>query len=177
MEPNVNLVKRVRSGDVEAFGDLIARYERTLLAFALSKLHDIHAAEDVVQTTALLAFRKFGTLRDEHKFGNWLIKIAQSQVKQAFRTRSVLTNRSLESIEHPDRLHWEDSIWIEHEYLLDLISQLPDDEQLLIGMRYFDGQSMSEIAQFCSRPIGTVTKQLSRAIAHLRSLFEKEDRE
>jgi len=66
------------------------------------------------------------------------------------------------------------SDWIEKERLLNLISRLPDHERVLIGLRFFDGQSVAEIAQITARPVGTVTKQLSRAIARLRVLFDKE---
>ncbi len=67
MVSDAELVARVRRGDVEAFGQLIERYEKTLLAAVLAESHDIHTAEDVVQATLLLAFRRLETLRDEHK--------------------------------------------------------------------------------------------------------------
>ena len=47
-------------------------------------------------------------------------------------------------------------------------------ERLLIGLRYFDGHSMAEIAALSARPVGTVTKQLSRAVARLRAWWDKE---
>ena len=49
MTSDAELVGRVLQGDVESFGDLIKRYEKSLLAAALARTHDIHAAEDVVQ--------------------------------------------------------------------------------------------------------------------------------
>jgi Sigma-70, region 4 len=55
--------------------------------------------------------------------------------------------------------------WIDNEYLLSLIARLPEPEGVLIGLRYFDGHSMAEIAAISARPLGTVTKQLSRAMA------------
>ena len=58
------LVDRAQQGDVESFGLLVRRYERSVLAVALRELRDIHAAEDVTQTTLLLAFRRLETLKD-----------------------------------------------------------------------------------------------------------------
>jgi RNA polymerase sigma-70 factor, ECF subfamily len=66
-------------------------------------------------------------------------------------------------------------IWIEHEHLLSLVARLPDHERVLIGQRYLDGHSIAEIAAITSRPIGTVTKRLSRAIARLRLWWDKEN--
>ena len=51
---DAQLVAQVRQGDVEAFRQLAERYERTLLAIAIGKLHDFHRAEDVVQATLLV---------------------------------------------------------------------------------------------------------------------------
>ena len=65
--------------------------------------------------------------------------------------------------------------WIDHDVLLRLVSRLPDRERVLVGLRYFDGHSMAEIAEIAGRPVGTVTKQLSRAIARLRAAWNKEN--
>ena len=43
---DAELVAQVRLGDVEAFGELAQRYERTVLAVAIDKLHDFDKAED-----------------------------------------------------------------------------------------------------------------------------------
>ena len=65
--------------------------------------------------------------------------------------------------------------WIDNQQLLSLIARLPERERILIGLRYFDGHSMAQIAAITTRPIGTATKQLSRAIARLRSWWDKEN--
>jgi len=83
------LVDRVRRGDVESFGALSRRYERSVLAIALAGLHDIHAAEDVVQSTLLLAFQRLATLNNSSKFGPWLVQIARRQVIESVRKRPV----------------------------------------------------------------------------------------
>ena len=89
MVPDAQLVASVRLGDVEAFGQLAERYERILLAIALAKARDFHEAEDIVQTTLLVAFRRLETLHDERRFGPWLMQIARRQLVEAFRTRRV----------------------------------------------------------------------------------------
>ena len=172
---DAQLVERVRLGDVEAFGQLAERYERSLLAIAIAKLHNIHSAEDVVQATLLLAFRQLGTLRDEGKFGPWLIKIAHSQVVEAVRTRQIPMRVLLDDSKHEMADNTNDQSWIENEHLLTLLARLPEHERVLIGHRYFDGHSVAEIAAISARPIGTVTKQLSRAIARLRAWHDKEN--
>ena len=43
------LVQRIRSGDTDAWGELISRYEGRLLAFAESRLRNRDVGEDIVQ--------------------------------------------------------------------------------------------------------------------------------
>ena len=171
MTSDAELVNRVRRGDREAFGTLIARYERSVLAVAVAELRDLQTAEDVTSTTLLLAFQKLATLKDAASFGPWLMQIARRQIVDAVRGRRETVAVSLDTaplIESPD------ADWIEHEQLLGLVARLPEHERWLVGMRYFDGLSMSEIAVSTGRPIGTVTKQLSRAIARLREWLDEE---
>ncbi len=171
MVSDAQLVARVRLGDLEAFGQLAERYERSLLAIALAKLRNFHGAEDVVQVSLLLAFRRLETLRDDDKFGPWLVQIAHCQVVEATRARPMPVSVSLDEYGHSAA---EGANWIENEHLLGLVDRLPDHERVLVGLRYFDGHSMAEIATISGRPIGTVTKQLSRAIVRLRSCYNKE---
>jgi RNA polymerase sigma-70 factor (ECF subfamily) len=172
---DAELVARVRRGDVEAFGQLIERYEKGLLASVLAELHDIHTAEDVVQATLLLAFRRLETLREAAKFGPWLMQIARRQVVEAVRARPIAVGIPLDHSKHERADGASIETWIENEHLLNLIARLPDHERVLVGLRYFDGHSTPEIAAITARPIGTVTKQLSRAIVRLRSWWDKEN--
>jgi len=171
---DVELVARVRLGDVEAFGKLVQRYERTVLAVAISKLRDFHTAEDVTQSTFLLAFKRLGTLRDDAKFGAWLIQIAHAQVMEAIRSRRIPAAISL-AAEHAIGEDAKLDALNDHEQILTLVAQLPDHERVLIGLRYFDGHTMAQAAVITGRPIGTVTKQLSRAIERLRNRWQKEN--
>jgi RNA polymerase sigma-70 factor (ECF subfamily) len=172
---DAQLVVRVRLGDVDLFGQLAQRYERSLLAIALAELRNFHEAEDVVQTTLLLAFRQLKTLRDERKFGPWLIQIARCQVVETANARQIPVTISLNESRNRTADDTNNDAWIESEHLLGLVARLPDHERLLVGLRYFDGHNMTDIAAITGRPLGTVTKQLSRAASRLRSWYDEED--
>ena len=48
------------------------------------------------------------------------------------------------------------------------ITRLPEHERIVVVMRYVDGRSVKDIADATGRPVGTISKQLSRAIERLR---------
>jgi RNA polymerase sigma-70 factor (ECF subfamily) len=173
---DAELVARVRQGDVEAFGPLAQRYERTLLAAALARVGDIHTAEDVVQAALLRAFQRLSTLRDTSKFGPWLMQIARRQMVDVVRALADPVAVSVGDCRHAGVLGGSGGdAWSDAEDLLDAVARLPDHERVVVGLRYFDGHAVIDIAAITGRPVGTVTKQLSRAIKRLRCLCDKEN--
>jgi RNA polymerase sigma-70 factor (ECF subfamily) len=149
----------------------------SVLAVALAGLRDIDAAEDVVQMTLLAGFQRLSTLTNPSKFGPWILQIARRQVIESVRKRQMAVavpgNDAIELATDdppvPD--------WIDTEHLLNLIDRLPTRERVLIGLRFFDGHSLADIAEITTRPLGTVSKQLSRATTRLRAWLEKEDKQ
>ena len=167
------LISQVRHGTAEAFGVLVRRYERSVLGLALAELRDLHAAEDVAQAAFLLAYRRLETLQDARRFGPWLMQIARRQVLDLAGARRVPVTTASGMVIDPSADDTAPS-WVEHEHLLSLVARLPEQERVLVGLRYFDGHSVAEIAELSGRPLGTVTKQLSRAVARLRDWYETE---
>jgi RNA polymerase sigma-70 factor (ECF subfamily) len=172
---DAELVALVRRGNIEAFGLLAQRYEKTLLAAAIAHVGDLHTAEDVVQAALLRAFERLDSLRDPERFGAWLLQVARRQALDAMRPRPIPA--LLHADDRESRSSTEAScadVWIEHEHLLNTVAGLPDGERTLIGLRYFDGHSMAEIAAITGRPLGSVTKQISRILARLRFQWEED---
>jgi RNA polymerase sigma factor (sigma-70 family) len=54
------------------------------------------------------------------------------------------------------------------DHLSSELMRLPEREQRLLMLRYFNGHSIEEISRITGRPVGTVTKQMSRGYARLR---------
>ena len=165
------LIDRIRSGDVQAYGTLVERYERGVLAAVLPIVRgDLHAAQDVVQDVFVQCYLKLAGLRDGSRFGWWITKAARRQAIRA--SRRIKPMRAVGgSVDVPadvaDTLDAD-----EHQQLLNCVRQLPKHERLMVSLRFFDGHSVKEIAAMTGRPVGTVTKQLSRALQRLRDQFQ-----
>src|SRR5256714_4978381 len=70
------LVTRSRSGDTEAFNQLVRRWERPIFALAYRTLGREEDARDVTQDTFLRAFRALPGFKGDAKFSSWLYRIA-----------------------------------------------------------------------------------------------------
>jgi RNA polymerase sigma-70 factor (ECF subfamily) len=79
------LITRVRSGDHEAFYDLVRPHERGIYLAALSIVHNDADAEEVIQETILKAFKAIGRFREEAKFSTWIFQIAINESRMKLR--------------------------------------------------------------------------------------------
>lgn len=170
------IVDKAKQGDLPAYGTLVERYERAVFATVFSIVGDRHAAEDVTQDVFILGFQKLKLLRDPTRFPHWLLKVARREaVRAAKRQRRRRVLPITGTADPPDadsnsRLLEEDK-----EHLLRHVQRLPMHERLTILLRFFDGHSVREISEMTGRPVGTVTKRLSRAIERLRRSLKSEE--
>ena len=171
---DAEVVGRVRRGDVQAYGALVDRYERALLAAVLPVMRgDAHAARDVVQDVLVLCFVKLATLRDPDRFGGWLLAVGGREAVRAAKRRR--RNEPLEVADDepaPGGVDGEAIFDDERQRLLDCVARLPAHERLAVSLRYFDGHGVHDIARIVGRPVGTITKQLSRAVERLRGQLQ-----
>jgi RNA polymerase sigma-70 factor (ECF subfamily) len=174
MQADAEIVRAVLCGDREAFAALVARHERAVWATAWRVLRDDHAAADAGQEAFLQAFRRLGDLRQPEHFGIWLLRIARRESIRLARRRAREPSRSLDEAGTdvplgPDRDNGPVTrLSADAEDLLAAVAGLPEHERLVVVLHYLDGRSVAEVAEVLGRPAGTVTKQLSRAIARLK---------
>ena len=165
-EELINLAKEKKR---TAFAELVRRYERTVTISAWSVVGDFHLAQDVAQDSFVIAYKKLNQLRGAASFGPWLLSIVRRESLRAVKRRDQtaaeisLPTELLSSAEDPHkRAAFED--------VIPLLAILPNHERTVVVMRYFDGLSVQEIADDLARPLGTVTKQLSRALQRMRNV-------
>jgi RNA polymerase sigma-70 factor (ECF subfamily) len=174
MQADAEIVRAVLCGDREAFAALVSRHERAVWATAWRVLRDEHAAADAGQEAFLQAFHRLGDLHQPELFGVWLLRIARREAIRLSRRRSREPSRSFEQagIEPPLEPHREGGsamrLTADGQELLSAVARLPEHERLVVALRYLEGHSVSEVAAELGRPVGTVTKQLSRAIKRLK---------
>ncbi len=128
-------------------------------------LRDFHLAQDAAQEAFLIAHQRLGQLRDAASFGPWLLRIARHRAVRLSRRR----NAERTAAGSVDRAAAETCDWMEpYQEVVAQIARLPDHERIVVVMRYVDGRLVKDIADSTGRPVGTVTKQLSRAVERLR---------
>lgn len=174
MPSDVELVDQILAGQHQQYAVLVHRYERLVCATAMRSVQDSHRADDVAQEAFVAAFQNLSSLRDRSNFGAWLLGIVRRKAAQAARQDRRSRTSSGDFFQEDKCASDSGHLSQESLELLELVERLPDQERIVVGLRHFEGHSMQEIANFTGRPVGTVTKQLSRAHARLHVWITQE---
>jgi len=171
VQSDAEIVVAVLDGNKEAFAILVRRYEQTLRGIAMQVRCDREFAADVSQQSFMTAYEKLPTLRNSAAFGVWIMRIAR-------RYAIELAKRGPEPLPPPERpannrSKHNGTLDEEKQQLLSFVMKLPKQEKQVVMLCYFADHKVREVAAITGRPIGTITKQLSRAHQHLRALFEE----
>jgi len=162
------IILQCLDGRPDEFGHLIRRYQSGVIAFVTGKLKNRALIEEAAQETFVRAFFNLSSLRNPEKFQSWLIGIADRVAMEILRDRKKMV--SLDCIkdttdEEPEPVNRS------HE-LEEAVAILEEPYREVVLLRFYSGQSCQEISKTLDMPIGTVTKQLSRAYEKLRNLLE-----
>ena len=173
------LVKAAASGDRDAFGTLVTKYQHVVYAVALSIVKDVHAAKDAAQEAFVTAFQKLSTLREPEKFPAWLRRIAVNVAKMRNRRRRA---QPLVREHEADRLEALRGYTSEKEVLspqpadgddfereiMAIVGSLSEKKRVPVLLCYMDGISRKEAAEFLSIRESTLRKRLHDAKAQLQ---------
>lgn len=81
------LVAAAKAGDVEAFTDLVNRYERRIFRLALNITNNREDAEDAMQDAFLKSYQHLGEFQGDSRFYTWLVRITVNEALMRLRKR------------------------------------------------------------------------------------------
>lgn len=126
------LLARARTGDGDAFGELVEPYRRELQVHCYRIVGSVHDAEDLLQETLMAAWRGLDRLRERDALRAWLYRIATNKCLNALRDNRRDNRRGSRSRDEytpevplPEPTRRGESLWIE-PYPDVLIDDLPD---------------------------------------------------
>ena len=170
------LVERVQAGDKQAYGLLVAKYQRKLLRLISRLVRDSAEAEDVAQEAFIKAYRALPSFRGESAFYTWLYRIGVNTAKnwlvangRRAPTTTEFDNEDAEAfgesdllrdVDTPERLLMTKQIG---DTVNAAMAALPEEPRTAITLREIDGLSYEDIAQAMDCPIGTVRSRIFRA--------------
>lgn len=168
------LVERSKSGDADAYQELVRRYQGPAQRLAWLITRDDAGAEDVTQDAFVKAYYALDRFRSGSSFRPWLFRIVANEAKNRRRGRkrqeSLVERLGPErasggAVPSPEASALENE---DREALLGAIERLTESDRTVIALRYFMDLSEAEMAAALGCAPGTVKSRLSRALGRLR---------
>ena len=171
MEELKLLVTKTRSGDLDAYGAIVRRFQDMAYGFAYAVVGDFHLAENVAQEAFIDAYRKLPSLVDPAAFPGWFRRIVLTHCDRITRRQQVRTTAldaaavtpatDLGPAEATEKREMQETV-------LAAIRALPEHQRMTTTLFYINGYSQKDIAEFLEVPVTTVKKRLHDARGRLK---------
>lgn len=181
------LISDYRSGNEKSLAILIERHQKDLFSFIFYKLMDEDLANDIFQDTfmKIIVTLKEGRYNEEGKFILWAKRIAHNLIIDHYRLKSKHVKVSETSYENDEFSIFDLIAGSEENIEEQLISKqikddlmkmlvyLPENQQEVIRLRFFDGLSFKEIADHTDSSINTTLGRVRYALINLRKIMDE----
>lgn len=163
----LELIQRSLNGDLEAWGEIVARYKQAVFAVAYSILRHRADAEDAAQDAFIRAYENLRRYDLSRKFSTWLFTVAANVAKNALRKRRRTKDPPLEehAVDPAEEVHMD----LRLAAVRHAVHELPEDHRTPVFLYYWHGLGVAEIAEILGLPEGTVKTRLYRARAMIRA--------
>jgi len=181
---DLDLVRRIKSGDEDAFEQMVDRYHARVYSLSYGVLRNAEDAEESTQDSFLTLYRKLGTFDESKKFFSWFYRVALNQAYSRARRRKPATTTLVEDylprfspdghIATPEFPDW--SVSIEDGAIArdlaaragEFIAELPPTYRDVIWMYDVEEMSTADIAETLEISIPALKSRLHRARLYVR---------
>ncbi len=166
------LITRIADGDRRAFEELYNLYHRRLARFLTRLTRQYDIAEEVINDTFWIVWRKARDFRGESQPSTWILGIAYRKARNAFRSSArAVTAENLDTLLQPHTFDEPMRTEELRDWLQQALEKLPIEQRMSVQLCYELGYSCEEIAGIMDCPVNTVKTRLFHARAKLQKLL------
>ena len=181
----------VEEGNLNAFEDLLARYEKPLFNYIIRHISDFHTAQDLFQETFYRIFKNRASFNPDLRFSSWAYRIATNlcidelkkkarelevslednmlNQESPFTSRNIGINKISSNSSPEEKLIKKDL----EEKIKDIVKSLPEKLKSVFILSEYQELPCKEIARILEIPLGTVKSRLHNSFKQLVELIEK----
>lgn len=178
MSEEESLILRSQAGELDAFNQLVEKYQSQVYNLARRMLGDPELASDAAQEAFLNAYEHIDRFRGS-TLKTWLLRITANACYDLLRVRQRRPTASLDDMmadpddpkDFPDKDETPEDAALRRELgglLSKSLESLPSEQKLVVVLSDIQGMSYEEIAEVTNSNLGTVKSRLSRARSKLR---------
>ena len=170
------LVEQAQKGDKLAYGELVKRFQGSVFAMALTRVHDPVEAEELAQEVFVHGMKKLPQLRDPRCFAGWLRRITARMAINRLSRRGPISGTEPEVL---DNVQARTSAPIDELELGEAkaelhagLKQLKELDRLTLEAFYLRGRSLIQMSREFETPVGTIKRRLHVARQRLKGVLE-----
>ena len=172
-DSDLDLIRRAKAGEHQAFDVLMRRYNRRTYQVIYGLTHNHADAEDLTQDAFIRAFEHIRSFKEEYRFYTWLYRIAVNLTFTFLKRRklapvSLTTDDDVETDVPDEKAVPVDEHLDRKRNIEKALNDLPEEQRLALVLRTYEELSYAEIASVMHTSIGTVMSRLSRAREKMR---------
>lgn len=170
------LIRQTLQGDLEAFDELVRKYQRPVYSLCLSFVIHGEDAKDLAQEVFLKAFTGLKNFRHQSSFRTWIYRIAvnaclnfkshQREFVPLLWARGEMAHTFVDTVEQAE----------DRRLVQALLTQLPKKQRTVIVLRLEQGLSYEEISEITGQTVSTVKTTVFYALQKIRKLVHKASR-
>jgi RNA polymerase sigma-70 factor (ECF subfamily) len=181
------LVDLFSNGNNQAFDVLLNRHKNRIFTYILLIVRNRDLAEDIFQEAFMKAIVtiKQGRYVDSGKFYSWVTRIAHNLIIDLYRrerNENTISNEEFAEVdlfnnaklcdENVEDILVRDQVFSDVRKLVD---HLPENQQEVVRMRYYEDRSFKEIADVTGVSINTALGRMRYAVLNMRRMAEEKD--
>ncbi|WP_315819939.1 RNA polymerase sigma factor [Paraflavitalea speifideaquila] len=170
------LVSLLKNRDNKAFGYLYDHYSGALYSIILQILGDTELANDVLQDVFVNIWRKIESYDStKGRLFTWMLNIARNASIDTLRSKTYQNDRKNQSMDDQGVGHLValvTQVNVDNIGFRKVLTQLREEQRLLIDLAYFKGYTHEEIAEMENIPLGTVKTRIRSALTQLRGFLK-----
>jgi RNA polymerase sigma-70 factor, ECF subfamily len=169
------LVVRAANGDIDAYEQLVRRYQLPIYRHCLNMLGDEGDAAEAAQDVFFTVWRSLSRFRGDSAFSTWLYRISTNRCLKALRQRPQSTVPLIEqqtSFGLPEKeLEGKQTI----ELVARAIASLTPPQRAALLLREVEGLTYEQIARVLGLSVAAVKSRLNRARMEIGLAMEVHD--
>jgi RNA polymerase sigma factor (sigma-70 family) len=177
MQEEMQWIQEVLAGNKQAYANIINKYKNQVYACILRMTKNPQDAQDLVQESFIKVYHQLEKYDGKGSFAGWIYRVAMNHCLDEFRKKRYKINHveinenSLENPNHPEVVFLKKE---KNRQLEQLITTLPEEERIILLLRYVNELSYDEIGELLNTPVSTVRNKLHRAKKKMRETVKRE---
>jgi RNA polymerase sigma-70 factor (ECF subfamily) len=162
-----------------AFRELVSMYKERLYWHIRKIVLDHDDADDVLQNTFIKIFRNVDKFKGDSKLYTWMYRIATNESISFLQSKARKRNISMEEVRQTAIANLESDVYFEGSAiqmkLQQAIATLPERQQLIFNMKYFEDHTYEELSAILETSVGGLKSSYHLAVKKIKAYFDSHE--